>query len=175
METDREALKKQHEKSISDFYIQKCQYQFKMHGDPKKNEPDLIYDNALGEILGIETSTSYYDDINAKYIWQKVRGGNDQSDFVNADDANVSIVNSIKNELIDKCGKQYKNCDKYVLVIEVFAPINSASEIEQIVMNEDGLLPNGCGVFSDIFLYYIGSNEEGSGSRLLKIWNQNGI
>ena len=109
------------------------------HGDPNKNEPDVLYKRKPdNKIIGIEVAGAYYEDSDAKQAWELARGNIKipEGDFLWRDggylkNPQLIIGERILNELVDKANKTYFGCDEYWLCIFLHAALSTKFKVEQ--------------------------------------------
>jgi len=164
-------LQKQHEKDICDIFIQlyESKHKFYRYGNDI-DEPDCIYKDGQ-DVLGIEVTTAYYRDIDAKQLWTAARGDREPpaiepswgGAMKNPDDM---MCERIQRGINDKCGKTYKNTSKVILLIEENAPLSDEKSIKNCLSN---LVVPEQHTFSEIYLLHSSPMHEGGGYKIHKI------
>ena len=85
---------------------------FDRFGDPNKNEPDVIYGDKKGKLLGVEVGTAYFSEYQAMQYWSILRRGWGGKKFIDlletsgphSADCEFDSIQSIIN---DKCKKTH--------------------------------------------------------------------
>jgi len=138
------SLKEQHEIAIGNALLRelKLDAQWIRHGVDGV-EPDLIYQLA-GKKVGIEITTAYYDEHQARVEWQLARGElrPDRNGFAYikkprewTGEPYKLIAASVQRKLDVKCSKSYSGVDAAWLCIEQHAQLADVSETLEMILH----------------------------------------
>ncbi len=130
-----ENLKQLHERAVVERFVQwhnNC-HSTQLAVAGRRVQPDFEVIDQNQEVNGIEVTTAYYDDQDAKGLWNLVRGKSTRfqsSLMVNPDQ---KLAGSISELLAKKCSK-YGIASRVVLLIDIRAPVTDCSDIERSVI-----------------------------------------
>lgn len=132
------ALKKGHEKAVGQSFIDK--YNSRIGSSYRlvtsDERPDLIFEDPIRRRLGVEVTTIYYDNNDAKITWDIVRGNSSRGTYglVNPDEALLTFT----NEGIEKKCKDFATGIKHnmpcFLVCHGSPPLTDAADINRKVL-----------------------------------------
>ena len=172
--SNREEIKRKHERAVADHLLEALKIGTKLErfGDPKNQEPDVIY-KIDGRNVGVEVATAYYENSDAKDQWEIAAGERPlaagerrpRSAGVIANPDKL-ICEKVQAELNDKCGRRYAGTDEMWLCINQQAPLSDAKSVEQCVKKLK--IPPGH-KFTRIYLTYTAPLGEGGGYTVVKI------
>ena len=167
-------LKRDHERAVADDLLKNLGFKlvFKRLGDDK-GEPDVIYEREDGKTLGIEVSTAYYEEGDAKQEWQHARGerempaeGQEPRDGGVMANPDAQICGKVQKELEVKCTKKYAGTDETWLCIKQIADLSDAESVQDCIGSLK--IPDKHG-FAHIYLLYLVPDNEGGGSKAEQI------
>jgi hypothetical protein len=137
---------------------------FEKAGDPKSQEPDVVYVIG-GKNIGIEVATAYYDEADARDEWEIATGERplvpgeirpSSLDILGSPDR--MICEAVQEELEDKCSKTYAGVDETWLYINMVSALNDAESVAECVK---GLEVPVAQNFARIYLTYTAPEHEG--------------
>jgi len=167
-------VKKRYEKAVCDTFIRlyESKFSFYKYGNDK-DEPDCFY-KLNGKILGIEVTTAYYEDIDAKQEWtlrrkeRKFSGtGHEERWGGTIKESDQKIFDRVQKEINCKCKKQYKRASEYILCIYQNAPLSDDSSNKKMVKKLT--ISKDC-FFSEIYLLFQTPFHDNGGWRIIKIY-----
>jgi len=163
----RHSIKADRERAVADRLLAALETEatFARYGDPKESEPDVLYRKADGKIFGIEVSTAYYEDSDAKDGAEiatgekplgageiRVRSGGDLGE------PDQKICERVQKELEDKCVKAYVGPDETWLCIYQEALLSDAESVAECVKS---LKVPAKHQFARIYLTYMAPVHQG--------------
>lgn len=134
--------------------------------------PDLVYVSDLGQ-LQVEVTTSYYDGLHAKFLWDFERGAeNPPAGWHGVGNPHRALADDVLTRLRNKCGKRYG--ETTILLILIPPGLTSAEQLWELLSEET--LPS---VIPFLGVYVVGrfpiTSESTGGYRVLAIkeyWEQ---
>jgi hypothetical protein len=158
-----DSLKKQHERAIAEAFIDwynkqnNTKFSFHKHGEP----PDFVYIFENQTML-LEVTAEYYDEENAKMLWQNARRIPNAPQIWIGKEPDQSLISHANIGLTKKCAKKYP--DGCILLINIYPDITTSEEFE-LLINQINIPSNNS--FIEI---YVGGNFPVGGFHYWKLF-----
>jgi hypothetical protein len=125
-------VKEQNERAVADAFINwynelnNTEFKYYKRGEA----PDFVY-RFENRMMPLEVTTGYYDEDNAKMLWENARGRPSAPKIWIGKEPDQSLINHINIGLTNKCAKKYPaDC---TLVMNIYPDITTTEELEALI------------------------------------------